>query len=240
MGEGFGAAMRVHLEEVERVNAVVLDEVAQRAHDVIAADGLIYTAGSGHSLALVLETFYRAGGLACIRPLYHAGLMPLAGGTESTLIERLSGLAASILDRVQPSEGDLAVIFSNSGANPVPVELATHLVEAGLTVVAVTSLRHVASAPKRTDRNLAGVAHHLIDTRVPPGDAAYPVGGGARTAGLSTLVGVYVWNLLLSRLADLADERGTELPLWASANLPGGDRRNRDLLRHYRPRIPEL
>ena len=76
----FGNEMRAHLAEVERTNAEVLDRVAARMFDVITSDGLIYVGGTGHSISLMLESFYRAGGLACVQPLYNPGLLPLHGG----------------------------------------------------------------------------------------------------------------------------------------------------------------
>lgn len=234
-----GRLMRDHLRAVEEANAAVLEAVAARSLAVVRRDGLLVVGGTGHSLALVLEGFYRAGGLACVYPLYHPALLPLAGAAASTFQERLSGFGRLLVDRAPVREGDLAVIFSHSGVNPVPVEMAQALRERGVEVAAVVSREHMARAPVRAERTLGEVAHHLIDTLVPYGDAAADAGSGLRTMPLSSLVGVYIWNLLLARLADLA--RGAvPLPLWASANVEGGDARNRALLARYRARIPHL
>jgi uncharacterized phosphosugar-binding protein len=46
---------------------------------------------------------------------------------------------------------------------------------------------------------------------------------------------VYLWNLLLARMAGSA-----ELPLWVSANVPGGDERNAALRERYAGRIQML
>jgi uncharacterized phosphosugar-binding protein len=67
---------------------------------------------------------------------------------------------------------------------------------------------------------------------VPYGDAAYPTPSGAHTAGLSSLTGVYVWNLLLTRLADLAASKGVSLPIFTSSNVAGGAERNTELIKH--------
>ena len=66
----FGEDMRSHLARVEETNAEVLDRVAARMLEVITGDGLIYVGGTGHSMSLMLESFYRAGGLACVQPMY--------------------------------------------------------------------------------------------------------------------------------------------------------------------------
>jgi uncharacterized phosphosugar-binding protein len=236
---GFGASMRAHLERVEAHNGAVLDEVAGRAIEVVAGGGVLLAAGAGHSLAMVMETFYRAGGLACVKPVFHPGLLPLAGGFASSLLERTKGLAALLAAQADARPGELAFVFSSSGANPVPVELAQCLREGGVGVVAVTSLPHLRQAPARAGVKLDEVADFVIDTLVPPGDAAYQR-DGVSTAPLSSLASVYVWNLILARLADRAAGTGVELPLWRSSNTPGGDAHNTTLAHRYRPRIPTL
>ena len=236
---GFGTSMRAHLERVEAHNAAVLDEVADRAMEVIGAGGVLLAAGTGHSVALVLETFYRAGGLACVKPVFHPGLLPLSGGFASSLLERTKGLAAVLVAAAAARPGELAFVFSSSGANPVPVELAQCLRDGGVGVVGVTSLPHLRQAPARAGVKLDEVADFVIDTLVPPGDAAYHR-DGASTGPLSSLASVYVWNLLLARLVDRAATAGVDLPLWRSSNTPGGDAHNSALADRYRPRIPSL
>jgi uncharacterized phosphosugar-binding protein len=235
----FGARLRDHLARVEDASAEVLDAVAARMLATVSRGGLVHTAGSGHSTALVLETFYRAGGLACVNPIVHPGLSPLAGALASTRLERVEGLAEVLLAAARPSAADLAFVFSNSGANPVPVELARGLRARGCGVVAVTSLPCLRAAPDRAGAKLDTVADWLIDTQVPVGDAAYGQGAAA-PAALSSLASVYVWDLLLARLSDAAAAQGVQLPLWTSSNVPDGDTRNAELARRYRGRIPLL
>jgi hypothetical protein len=74
----------------------------------------------------------------------------------------------------------------------------------------------------------------------PYGDAAYPTTSGARTAGLSSLTGVYVWNLLLTRLADMAATKSVSLPIFTSSNVAGGAERNTELIKHYRAKVHAL
>ncbi len=235
----FGAAMRDHLHEAEQRNAAALDTVAERFVAAVG-DGLrVHVTGTGHSSALVLEAFYRAGGLACINPITHPGVMPLSGAIASTVIERNADLAQVLLAQAAPRTGEVAVVFSSSGANPLPVELARGLGQAGVWLVAVSSLPHLRAAPARAEVKLDELADVLLDTGVPAGDAAFAV-DGARTAPLSSLTSIYLWNLLLARVAEQARAGGVDLPIWTSANVPGGDERNAHLLAQYRLRIPLL
>jgi uncharacterized phosphosugar-binding protein len=238
--EEFGSAMRAHLLRVEVNNAAVLDRVADRMLDVVRHEGLIYVAGTGHSIGSVLETFYRAGGLACVQPLYHPSLLPLHGGRESTLCEHLPGLAPLMVSHCRPGPDDIGVVVSNSGINAVPVELAEELAKRGTPVVAIVSLVHLRQATARVGRKLDAVADYILDTLVPYGDAAYPAGDGVTAAGMSSLTNVYLWNLLLTRLIDRAQAAGVTLPIWTSSNVAGGEERNAALFARFGPRVPTL
>jgi uncharacterized phosphosugar-binding protein len=226
--------MQEHLERLEPYNADALGRACDLLLGGVLGGGLVYAGGSGHSLAMVLEGFFRAGGLACVYPLYTPGISPLHGAWPATETERRSGVAAPILDAAAPRPGDVVVIFSNSGANPYPVELAAAARSYGLPVIAFVSVPAMAIAPARAGAKLGEIADVVLDTLAPPGDASYPA-AAPRTAALSSLACVYLWNLLLARMAGRA-----ELPLWSSANVPGGDERNAGLLERYSLRVPAL
>jgi len=184
--EDFGRAVREHLERVEVANTDMLDRIADETFRVITSDGLIFVGGTGHSIALMLEGFYRAGGLACVQPLYHPSLLPLHGGQDSTLYEHTSGVAKLLVERFAPSASDIAFIVSNSGVNVVPVELGDELCARNTPVVAMVSMTHLREAPARAGHKLDAVADFILDTQVPYGDAAYRANGGSPTAGCPT------------------------------------------------------
>jgi uncharacterized phosphosugar-binding protein len=225
--EAVRAAEANNAEEVERAADLVVKS--------LRADGLIFTAGAGHSLAAVAETFYRAGGLACVYPLYHPQLLPLHGAQSSTTAERRSGLAAEVLAARAPGPDDVLVVFSTSGVNPYPVELARAARAAGAPVVAVSSRQSVAAAPRRAGSTLIDEADVVLDTGVRPGDSSFPP-EEPRTAALSTILNAFLWNSLLAKVVTLAEDA----PLWRSSNVAGGDEANASLFAHYQPRIPAL
>lgn len=235
----FGAATREHLRLIEERNAATLDAVAGWLLDVVRAGRLVHTAAAGHSLAAVLETFYRAGGLACVRPLFHPGLLPLHGAQASTQLERVPGLAALLVAQAQVRPGDVGIVFSNSGVNAFLVEIARELKERGAYVVAFSSRPHMDTAPARSFAKLGELADAVLDTAIPPGDAVVPTLSGT-TGALSTLCSTYLWNLLLVRLTVLAAAGDVAIPLWQSSNLPGGDAANERHLDHYRAHVPML
>jgi uncharacterized phosphosugar-binding protein len=225
--EAVRAAETNNAEEVSRAADLVVKS--------LRADGLIFTAGAGHSLAAVAETFYRAGGLACVYPLYHPQLLPLHGAQSSTTAERRSGLAAEVLAARAPGPDDVLVVFSTSGVNPYPVELARAARAAGAPVVAVSSRQSVAAAPRRAGSTLLDEADVVLDTGVRPGDSSFPP-EEPRTAALSTILNAFLWNSVLAKVVTLAEDA----PLWRSSNVAGGDEANASLFAHYQPRIPAL
>lgn len=236
---GYDSSVRDHLRRVTDHNDRAVTTVAQALLECVRADGLVLTAGAGHSLVAVAETFYRAGGLACVRPLYHPELLPMHGAISSTKAERRSGLAAEVLGAAPLGERDVLVVFSTSGVNPYPVELAGLVRAAGREVVAITSGPASAVAPRRADSTLAERATVVLDTLVPPGDSTYPAEAPV-AAPVSTVANAYLWNLVLVRLIDIAAAANVELPLWRSSNVPGGDEANNALLARYTPRVPAL
>ncbi|WP_414637483.1 SIS domain-containing protein [Amycolatopsis sp.] len=224
------------VQDAETANTKQLQEAAELVLGSLRADGLVFTAGAGHSLAAVAETFYRAGGLASVHPLYHPELLPLHGARSSTKAERRTGLAAEVLAAVAPGPDDVLVVFSTSGVNPYPVELARAARAAGTPVIAVGSRASVAAAPKRSSSTLIDEADVVLDTGIRPGDASFPP-ENPRTAALSTVLNAFLWNAVLARLVSAA---GADVPLWVSSNVPGGDEANAALFARYQPRIPQL
>lgn len=227
------------LDEVDASAGDDLGKVADHLVAVMTGGGLVYVAGSGHSLVMVCEAFYRAGGLAAVRPLWHPDVLPLDDARRSTRAERTPGLGAQVVDAAGPTREDVLVVFSTSGRNPYPVEVAQAAGRRGVPVVAVTSAAASSGAAERTPTRLLDLADLVLDTRVPAGDAVYP-GDDPRTSAVSTINAAYVWALLLAEIDRRAAAAGVDLPRWRSANAPGGDEANRRLFDAYAPLVPEL
>lgn len=234
----FASVMLDHLQEVEHVNGDAVARVADVIVSCWAKGGLLYAAGAGHSLAAVNEAFYRAGGLAFVRPIHDSRLLPLNGATGSTEAERQPGLADEVLTRYDLTPADTVVIFSNSGINYYPVELAQRARELGATVIAVTSVQASSAAPLRAGKRLYEISHDVLDTRVPPGDAAWPA-PEPQTGPLSSLANAFLWNLVLAEVYAHATDHELDLPIWISAN-SGDASANVRTLAKFQARIPEL
>lgn len=227
--------LAAYVSDVVTRNESEIQLTAEAIAHTAAAGGLVRPTGAGHSMAAVLETFFRAGGLAFVRPIWHESVLPFTGARSATAAEREPGLGEREARASDIAPADTIVVFSNSGTNPFPVEVAEVAAERGATVVAITSRAAGRAAPKRAARSLAEVADIVIDTAVPPGDATWPPDEPV-TAPVSSLATTAIWTMVLRQVYEIAPDA----PRWRSANMPGNDEFNRALVERFAARIPEL
>jgi uncharacterized phosphosugar-binding protein len=158
--------------------------------------------------------------------------------------ERLTGYAGVLLEAYPISPSDLLIIASNSGRNPLPVEMAQGARERGIPTIGITSLAHSQSVSSRapSGKRLFEVCDVVIDNCGVPGDAVLDLGNGTplRVGPTSTLAGAFIANSLVSLAAAELMERGIDPPVFVSANVDGGDARNQRLLEMMKQRIRGL
>ncbi|HEX7126232.1 MAG TPA: SIS domain-containing protein [Thermodesulfobacteriota bacterium] len=230
------------LARAETTQGTTLDAAAEAGAAAIAAGRLLHVFGSGHSASVAAEAFHRAGGLVPVNAILEPFLSPFAPPRQVSAMERLPGLAATLLDANRVERGDLLLVASNSGINALPVEMAIEGKARGLTVVAVTSVAHSrAEAPRHASgKRLFELADHVLDNGGAPGDVAVPVPGGpegARMGPTSGVVGAFLVNAWVVRIAERLAARGIRPPVYVSANVAGGDAHNREAEAPYRGRI---
>ena len=222
------------LEKIETEEQGKINEVSKTVAEIIKNDGLIFVFGCGHSHIPALDTFYRAGGLANVSPILDSDLMLHNGAAKSSRMEKMSGLAKEILRRYSPTKNDLLFIFSASGKNRVPIEMAQAAKEYGLKTVGISSLNYAdrgGELHKYTDIH--------IDCKVPYGDACIDV-GNAKMGGLSTYAACFILNSCLINGATLAARQGVKVPIYISGNVEGGREHNTVLENEYLSRIKNL
>lgn len=213
---------RAAIEALGRLDLAPVGPAAAALAERIRQGGRLHVLGAGHSQLLALEGFYRAGGPAWLVPLLDDRLSA-ARGFHVTAFERRPGLGESLvapLDR-----GCALLVVSTSGRNAVPVEAARAAAGAGLLTIAITG--------RGPGNALAEAVEHVLDSGVPPGDAAVRV-GAVRMAPLSTMVGAVLLHALL---VETEARLGTGEVL-VSNNIEGGDRHNAALIDrhgHLRP-----
>jgi uncharacterized phosphosugar-binding protein len=162
------------------------------------------------------------------------------GPVTSTRLERLPGLAAVLLERADIRPGEVLTIISNSGRNAVPVELATLARERGIRTVALTALAHAHAAPPdpRLGFRLDEACELVIDNGGVPGDAVLSLPGTDLAAGpTSSLINIALLQEIAHAVCLRFIAGGETPPVFRSANLPGGDDWNAQLVARYRDRI---
>ena len=222
------------LTEIETQEADVLGLAADVVADVICRDGLVHIFGCGHSHLAALDTFYRAGGLACVSPILDEDLMLHDGAAKSSRMEKMSGIAPELFRRYAPTPRDLVVVVSASGKNAAPVEMCGCARAAGVKLITISSSAYAAHGA--TLLELGDIA---IDCKVPYGDAVIDV-GEARMGGLSTYASLFILNSILIEGATKALARGATPPVYVSGNVEGGAQRNRALEETYFGRVKNL
>ena len=222
------------LQRIEREEDGKLAQASRLVADTIKNDGLIFTFGCGHSHLPGLDAFYRAGGLANVSPMLDTDLMLHNGAAKSSRMEKMSGIAGEVFRRYTPSEKDIIFIFSASGKNQVPVEMAQAAKTAGVKSVGVSALSYIEKGGKLHEN-----VDIAIDCKVPYGDACMDV-GDIKMGGLSTYTACFILNSCLINGAKLALQEGVKLPIYLSGNVEGGREHNITLENLFMGRVKHL
>ena len=222
------------LKRVESEEGDNLAAASEAVADVICRDGLVCTFGCGHSHLPCLDTFYRAGGLACVSPILDEDLMLHDGAAKSSRLEKMPGIAAEAFRRSGVTKNDLLVVISASGKNAAPVEMCECAKKAGVRLVTISSSVYLDHGAK-----LLSLGDIAIDCKVPYGDAVIDV-GAAKMGGLSTYASLFILNTILIDGAKKALARGTVPPIYVSGNVEGGTAKNVSLEARYFGRVKRL
>ncbi|MFI8997109.1 SIS domain-containing protein [Streptomyces sp. NPDC053542] len=240
-GQYFDAAIDL-LRTVRDTQGEAIAEAGTLIADTVEAGGRIFCFGAGHSSLPAQDTVYRAGGLAVMNLLPVPGVVgvDVMPATLGSALERVDGLAAAVLDTSPARAGDVLVIISLSGRNPLPVEMALNARALGLKVIGLTS---VAYADGTKSRHVSGtyLKDHcdlVLDSRIPVGDAELTAPGIEAPFGpASTVVTSAVMQAVVATAAGALAERGIDPPLLRSGNVDGGHDWNGRVMREYADRI---
>src|SRR5437667_2143008 len=142
-GTGLDSYFRAIAELQHRVletQRPLLAQVAEKMSETILAGGRIFVFGTGHSHMLAEEGYARAGGLMSVVPIFYTALMLHESIPLSAKIERTPGLAGDLLDRSGIKPGEMLFIYSNSGVNHLPVEMALEAKKRAIVTVTIGSI----------------------------------------------------------------------------------------------------
>ena len=235
--------MRAAVDKVIDTQPANITAAAELVAAAILDDGVIQMFGTGHSRTFAQEVVGRAGGLIPANALAVKDLVMYGDTPPSEILdphlERDPALAARILALCDVRPPDVFIIGSNSGGNGTVVEFARLVKERGHRVVAVTSLDH---SRRITSRHPSGLrlfelADVVIDNGGVLGDAALQLPSGRRIGATSSLTSVLIAQLLVAEVCGLLLRRQADVPVFVSANVPGGDEHNERVFAHYAGRV---
>lgn len=234
VNEYFDTVVRM-LETIVKDESDTLTQVADAIYASLEHGGIVHIFGSGHSELLAREFTGRAGGLVPVNAVID---------TTKGRAERLEGYASVVLEAYQENAkllpGEVFIIVSNSGRNPLPVEMALEAKRMGLITVALTSVSFSKAMDSRhsSGRKLHEICDYVFDNKGLTGDAVLDVPGfDVKIGAVSTITGAFILQSLAVRVAQRFAEGGLRPPVYHSLNLDLGKQANEAIINQYRDRL---
>ena len=206
--------------------------------DTILNKKSIFVFGATHAGIITEEVFYRAGGLVVFNPIFERSLMldnsPI---TFTSKMERLIGYGTNIFEKVPIKSGDILVVHSVSGRNPVSIELALEAKKRNIAVISITNVEYSKTVSSRhpLGKNLYEISDIVIDNHGDIGDACIEIDGiEQKVAPSSTVIGALIINSIVAEVTQQLIYKGvSKPPIFYSANLDGGDELNKKIYKEY-------
>lgn len=223
------------IERIVETQHANIQLAAQRIAASLVQGGILHVFGSGHSAMVGKEIAHRAGGLVPV------SLIP---DPSDGLAERVEGygkvLVAAYARRCDMRPGEVIIVVSTSGRNPLPIEIAMEAKTRGLFTIAIVSVEYAQQFPSRhsSGKRLFEAVDLVLDNCVPPGDALVEVKKvGQRSGATSTIAGALLVNMLMLKVIEEICSQGGTPPILKSQNLEGADEHNQKLLAAYQGRL---
>lgn len=216
------------LETTQKEN---VEKAARLFANALKNGGMLQAFGSGHSQAGASELCFRAGGFIPTKQIKEP-----AGGAY----EGIEGVGSSFMKKVDVREHDVVVLISNSGRNPLPIEIAIGAKEKGAKVVVITSLgaSKKLTSKHSSGKNLYEFGDVVLDNCVADGDAMIELNGlDTKICGMSAITTAVLVQAAVCRASQMLLEEGIVPPVFKSQNIDGGPEYNDALLAKYFDRM---
>lgn len=218
----------------------------QQAIDLLTTTNLnkqaIYVFGASHAGILAEELYYRAGGMMTINAIFGREVMldrsPI---TFTSKMERLEGYGTALAETVNFTPGDVLILHSVSGRNPVTIDLALAAKKQGVKIIGLTNVAYSKSVTSRhsSGKRLYELSDIVIDNHGDIGDGSCQIEGINQQVGpTSTVIGATILNTIIVEVTRKLIASGVKYPpIFYSANLDGGDQLNKELFTKYQEAI---
>jgi len=199
----------------EIIQRIIADETAniKRAalllSKTVMEGGTLYTFGTGHSLSIALEAVGKRGSLIKAKLLdEHIGNL--------ARFERLEGLGPVIMKNHQLNKEDTVIVASNSGRNPLTIEVAEEAKRKGAKVITISahSVKAELGSLRKDSKYLSDFADVAINNHGDSKDLLIEIPRTDLKVGSpSTLTGIYIYYLILIEAIDLMLKNNFQPPL---------------------------
>ena len=219
------------MEKLKNTQGGNIHNAALLISESIRSGGILQAFGSGHSYAGAIEVCGRAGGLIPSK---------IIRDHSDGIFESVEGNAYYLMRQVDVRPEDVFIIISNSGRNPLSIEIAEYVKKKGCKVIVVTALDiSKASASRHSSGKLLyEFADVVLDNQSGFGDAALEIEGlDSKVCGTSSFsTCLLLQQTIYEAIRDMV-EKGFEPPVFKSANIDGGRKFNQILEERYADRI---
>ncbi len=215
-----------------------IKKVAQIISYKYSVGGQTYVFGTGHNHCIAEESLHRSGGFAGACPILDENIDFSLGVKKASKFERNKKLAKKILKKYNLKKNDLIIIFSNSGINQLPIEIAKIAKRKRIFVISVLSTKYLNSLVKARYKKLNNYSDLNIDNHTPKGDTLLQV-KSTGISSASTIAGIFILNAIWAELSILL-KKEKPLPFYKSSNLPDSFEHNSFLEKKYSKRNKHL
>lgn len=230
------------MQEVEAKEQASMEQAVELLVAAILQKKSLYSFGASHAGILSEELYYRAGGLVVMNPIFGREIMlDTSPITLTSQMERCLGYGTILAQKTPFKQGDVLLIHSVSGRNPVSIEMAVAAKKAGVSIIGITNLAYSKQVTSRHPeyKNLYEYCDVVLDNHGDIGDACIAIEGlDQKVAPTSTVIGAYMINAIVAATAQQLQQKGCQpLPIFYSANIDGGDQLNEAVYETYQEAI---
>lgn len=221
----------LEVTEILRAEEENMKKAGQLIADAVGKGGIIQAFGSGHSYAAAIEICGRAGGFIPSKVISDP-----AGG----MYESVEGVGKILSHKVRLDPEDIVVLISNSGRNPMIIELAEWVKTRGNKLIVVTALKVSSASTSRHSNGklLYEYADVVLDNHSEFGDAALSVDSlDTKICGTSSFSAVLLLQQSIYFAVESLVADGVVPPLYRSANIDDGPEYNEVLENQYADKI---
>ncbi|WP_203246758.1 sugar isomerase domain-containing protein [Sporosarcina beigongshangi] len=232
-------AINTLMQEVSNEEQPTIEKVAVEIAKRLARGGIIQLFGCGHSHLIAEESYFRAGGLVPVQPIFIESLMLHKGATKASAHEKDATFIQTFEDQLDFRQDDTVIVISTSGRNPVPIDVANKARQSGAYTVSIQSLYYEAAVqPSRhpSGKRLEDVVDDQLNTHVPLGDGLL-TSGELLYAPASSIMANLLLHAAFNRVMEIMIADGLEPPVFKSSNIDGSTAHNERMIERYSNRI---